>query len=57
MFGLFKKKSEADKLQAQYKRLMKEAYDLQSINRRASDQKYAEAKDILTKIDQLTQKA
>lgn len=57
MFGLFKKKSEADKLQMQYKRLMKEAYDLQSINRRASDQKYSEAEDILTKIDQLTEKA
>ena len=28
MFGLFKKKSEADKLQEQYQKLMKEAFDL-----------------------------
>ena len=53
MFGLFKKKSEAEKLQDEYKKLMKEAYDLQSVNRSASDQKYFEADQILKKIEAL----
>jgi len=53
MFGLFKKKSEVEKLQDQYKKLMKEGYDLQSINRSASDQKYLEADNILKKIEAL----
>lgn len=53
MFGLFKKKSEVEKLQDQYKRKMKEGYDLQSIDRSASDQKYVEADQILQKIDAL----
>ena len=51
MFGLFKKKSEVEKLQDQYKKLMKEGYDLQSINRSASDQKYLEADQVLKQID------
>ncbi|MFY0631437.1 MAG: Lacal_2735 family protein [Flavobacteriaceae bacterium] len=53
MFGLFKKKSEVEKLQDQYKKKMKEGYDLQSINRSDSDQKYLEAQKILDKIEQL----
>lgn len=50
MFGLFKKKSEIEKLQDQYKKLMEEAYKLQSINRSQSDQKYLEADNILKEI-------
>ena len=53
MFGIFKKKSEVEKLQDQYKKLMKEGFDLQSINRSASDQKYFEADQILQKIEAL----
>ena len=53
MFGLFKKKSEAEKLQEKYKKLMEEAYKLQSINRSDSDAKYLEADNILKKIDTL----
>ena len=53
MFGIFKKKSEADKLQDKYKKVMEEAYKLQSINRIDSDSKYKEADDILKKIDAL----
>ena len=53
MFGIFKKKSEADKLQDKYKKVMEEAYKLQSINRTHSDSKYKEADDILKKIDAL----
>lgn len=50
MFGVFKKKSEIEKLQDQYKKLMEEGYKLQSINRSESDQKYLEADTILQKI-------
>ena len=53
MFGIFKKKSEEEKLQEKYKKLMKEGYDLQSIDRRASDQKYYEADQVLKKIESL----
>ncbi|MBU3012809.1 Lacal_2735 family protein [Polaribacter vadi] len=53
MFGLFKKKSEIEKLQEKYKKLMEEAYKLQSINRSDSDQKYLEADTLLKKIESL----
>lgn len=54
MFGLFKKKTELEKLQEKYQALMKEAFDLSKINRSASDDKYAEADAIQKKIDSLT---
>lgn len=53
MFGLFKKKSEADKLQEQYNSLMKEWHTLSSINRAESDRKYAEAQEIMSKLETL----
>ena len=56
MFGIFKKKTEVEKLQDSYKKKMKEAYDIQSIDRSASDQKYVEADQILKKIELLENK-
>jgi len=56
MFGMFKKKSEVEKLEDQYKKKMKEGYDLQYIDRSASDQKYVEADQILKKIELLEKK-
>ena len=53
MFGLFKKKSELEKHQDLYKKLMEEGYKLQSINRSKSDQKYLDADTILRKIESL----
>ena len=53
MFGLFKKKSEVEILQKQYKKLMKEAFDLSKTNRTKSDEKTAEAEEILKQIDAL----
>ncbi len=53
MFGLFKKKSEVEKLQDKYKKLMEEGFKLQSINRSDSDQKYLEADNLLKKIESL----
>ncbi len=54
MFGLFKKKSEADKLKESYEKLMKEAFNLSKIDRTASDAKYAEADKIMKQIEAIT---
>ncbi|WP_422080506.1 Lacal_2735 family protein [Ulvibacterium sp.] len=54
MFGLFKKKSEVEKLQEKYQKLMKEAFDLSKSNRSASDTKYAEADEVQKQIEALT---
>jgi len=56
MFGLFKKKTEVEKHQDLYKKLMEDAYKLQSINRSESDQKYLEADIVLKKIEALQSK-
>jgi len=48
MFGLFKKKTEVEKLQKKYEKLMEEWHALSAINRSESDKKYAEA-DIIAK--------
>lgn len=55
MFGLFKKKTEAEKLQEKYKKLVAEAYALSTTNRKASDEKTAEADAVLKEIDRLKQ--
>ena len=54
MFGLFKKKSEKEKLQAQYERLLKEAHALSTTNRKMSDQKAFEADEVMKKLEKLT---
>ena len=53
MFGLFKRKTETEKLQNRYKKLMAEWHDLSSIDRSASDAKYAEAQTVLDQLDEL----
>ncbi|MBP1840617.1 Lacal_2735 family protein [Formosa algae] len=53
MFGLFKKKSEKEKLQAQYEKLLKEAHSLSTTNRKLSDDKVFEADEIMKKIEKL----
>jgi len=53
MFGLFKKKSEKDKLYEQYQKLTKEAYSLSTSNRKLSDQKAYEADEIMKKLEKL----
>lgn len=53
MFGLFKKKSEIDKLNEKYQKLLKEAHALSHSDRKASDMKTAEADEILKKIEAL----
>lgn len=53
MFSILKKKSPIDKLQKQYDTAMKEAHKLSTVNRAASDQKYAQADEISKQIDAL----
>lgn len=56
MFGIFKKKTEAEKLEERYQKLIKEAYTLSTTNRKASDLKQAEADDVLKQIEALEKK-
>ena len=51
MFGLFKKKSEIEKLKEKYQKLLQEAYELSTINRKLSDLKTAEAQITLIEIE------
>ncbi len=53
MFGLFKKKTELEKLQEEYASLMATYHKLSTSNRAASDAAFAKANDIATKIDAL----
>jgi hypothetical protein len=53
MFGLFNKKSEKEKLQERYSKLMKEAFELSHTDRKAADLKTAEAEAIANKISAL----
>ncbi len=55
MFGFFKKKSKKDILNAKYKKLLEESYNLSHSDRKASDLKRAEADDVLKEIDALTE--
>ena len=56
MFGIFKKKTEVEKLQSKYKALLKEAFELSKINRSKSDQKTFEADEIYKQIETLSKK-
>ena len=53
MFGIFKKKTEKEKLLLLYKKTKSEAYRLSSIDRRKSDAKEKEANDILEVIKKI----
>ena len=53
MFGLFKKKSEVEKLEVKCKKLLEEAHQLSTTNRSKSDEKMYEANEVLKQIDQI----
>ena len=53
MFGLFKKKSEKEKLTKLYKKIKEQAYILSKTDRRESDRLEKEASDILEKLDDI----
>nr|WKN36047.1 Lacal_2735 family protein [Tunicatimonas sp. TK19036] len=56
MFGLFKKKSQLEKLQEKHRKLLAEAHTLSQRDRKASDQKMAEAEDVSLQIQRLMEK-
>ena len=51
MLGLFKKKTEKEKLHSRYEKLMQEAHSLSTTNRQLSDQKVAEAEEVMKQIE------
>lgn len=53
MFNLFKKKSEKEKLTELYQKLQKEAFELSKVDRKLSDQKSAEAEEVMKKLEKL----
>jgi len=55
MFGLFKKKTEVEKLDAKYRKLLAEAHQLSSTNRTMSDSKMQEADEVLKQMDKLNE--
>ena len=56
MFGIFKKKTETEKLEIKYKALLKEAYDLSKTSRSKSDQITFEAEEVSKQIEILKEK-
>lgn len=54
MFGFGGKKSKLQKLQKKHEKLMKQAFELSKTDRKASDEKYAEAEEIIKKIEDLS---
>ena len=53
MFQFFKKKTERQLLEERYSKLTEEAYKLSQTNRSASDQKTAEAYEVMQRIEAL----
>ncbi|MFD1550629.1 hypothetical protein DNU06_14860 [Putridiphycobacter roseus] len=53
MFGLFKKKTEKEKLEIKFKNLLNEAHQLSTVNRQRSDEKVQEANEVMKKIEEL----
>lgn len=53
---MFWKKSPADKLKKKYEALLKEAFELSTVNRKLSDEKTAEAEEVLKELQALNQK-
>ena len=53
MFGLFKRKSEKEKLLDLYNQKKEQAFHLSKTNRKESDKLEKEANDILTKVDEI----
>lgn len=53
MFKIFKRKTELEKLNEQYARLMKEAHALSTMDRKQSDKKVAESEVIMARINEL----
>ncbi len=53
MFGIFKKKSEKEKLQQEYQKLQNKSFKLSTTNRKLSDQKAYEAEEVMKQLERL----
>lgn len=53
MFDLFKKKSEKEKLQGKYYKLLEDAYRLSKVNRIQSDAKLQQADVLMKRIEMM----
>ena len=53
MFGLFRKKTEKERLQSRYYKLLEDAYKLSKVNRAESDLKLAQADELMKRIELL----
>ena len=53
MFGIFKKKSETEKLNEEYKKLMAKSAEVSRVNRQEGDKLFVKAQEILAKIEKL----
>tara|TARA_B100001540_G_C15400899_1_gene458824 strand:+ start:300 stop:482 length:183 start_codon:yes stop_codon:yes gene_type:complete len=56
MFGIFKKKTQKEKLLTLYKKKKEEAFILSKIDRRKSDEKEKEANEILEALEVIDKK-
>ena len=56
MFNFFKKKTEVEKLEIKYKKLLEASYKLSHTNRKESDNKMEEADEVLKHIEALKNK-
>ena len=56
MFGIFKKKTELEKLELRHKKCLEEAFSLSKMTTAASDAKMAEAAEIQMLIDETIKK-
>lgn len=54
---MFGSSSSREKLQEKYNKLMQEAYELSTVNRKKSDLKRAEAEEVGKQLDELDKKA
>tara|TARA_B100000900_G_scaffold139902_1_gene118566 strand:- start:16811 stop:16978 length:168 start_codon:yes stop_codon:yes gene_type:complete len=52
MFGIFKKKSEKEKLQIKYQQLKEKAFKMSKINRKESDKLESKAQEILDMLEE-----
>lgn len=53
MFGFFKKKSPLEALELRYRKLLEDSFKLSNTNRKASDQKRAEAEEFALEIENI----
>lgn len=56
MFRIFKRKSKKEKLYDKYNKLLQQAHKLSTSNRKASDEKLAEADKVMNEIKMIEDK-